>query len=320
MYYYDVKVQRDIVLKLVRLASIYINQNIPGKRREEEEKMAEFTITGFADEISEKIVEQFSYLNKLSISWFEPRGIDGKNISDLNEEETEALKKKMEEFGIKVSSIGSPIGKIGITDDFEAHIEKLQNTIRVAKALGTKYIRMFSFYIPEGKYGEYRSEVIRRLKAMVEVAKAEGIILLHENEKGIYADKADRCLDILKTVDSPNFRAVFDPANFVQCGQDTKEAFEMLKPYVVYMHIKDALADGSVVPAGYGIGNVEWILTQLKEEDYHGFLSLEPHLGSFKGLENLELDDHMLELKGSTPEKFKLAHDALKAILVKIGA
>lgn len=135
MYYYDVKVQRDMVLEPVRLAGVCINHNIPGKRRDEEEKMAEFTITGFADEISEKIVEQFSYLNKLSISWFEPRGIDGKNISDLNEEETEALKKKMEEFGIKVSSIGSPIGKIGITDDFEAHMDKLQNTYGLLRHL-----------------------------------------------------------------------------------------------------------------------------------------------------------------------------------------
>ena len=281
--------------------------------------MERFIITGFSDEIDEEVREQFTWLNKLGISWFEPRGIDGKNISNLNDEEVLALKAVMEEYGISVSSIGSPIGKIGIRDDFEEHLQKLERTIKTAKMLGTKYIRMFSFYIPKGEaYESFTQEVIRRMKAMVALAAENDIILLHENEKGIYGDVASRCLELLEAVDSPNLQAVFDPANFVQCGQDTKEAYELLKPYIVYMHIKDALPDGSVVPAGYGVGNVEWILKQLYVCGYTGFLSLEPHLGSFKGLENLELDDHMLELDGSTPEKFALAHKSLMEIIRRI--
>ena len=276
-----------------------------------------FTLTGFSDEISEKITEQFEHLNKLGIEYFEPRGIDGKNISELTCDDVKTLKENMQKYGIKVSSIGSPIGKIGIKDDFDAHLELLKKMIGIAKELGTKYIRVFSFFIPKDENPEdYRDKVIKRMKAMTKLAEENDIILLHENEKEIYGDIAPRCLDILKSVDSPNLRAVFDPANFVQCGQKVyPDALHMLKDYVVYVHIKDALENGDVVPAGFGIGNVKEVLSELKQDGYKGFLSLEPHLGAFKGLENLELDDKMTKLDGSTPEKFTLAHDSLINIL-----
>ena len=158
-----------------------------------------------------------------------------------------------------------------------------------------------------------------RMKKMCELAEAEGVILLHENEKEIYGDIAERCLDIFKTVDSPALKGVFDPANFIQCGQKVyPDAFEMLKPYIVYMHIKDALNNGDVVPAGYGEGNLDKIITDLHNANYNGFLSLEPHLGSFSGLANLELDDKMLQLEESTPEKFTLAYESLNKIIQKV--
>ncbi|MBQ6551463.1 MAG: sugar phosphate isomerase/epimerase [Lachnospiraceae bacterium] len=279
-----------------------------------------FTLSGFSDEIDEMIPVQFEHLSKLGIRYFEPRGINGKNISMLTDEEVLGLKDEMEKYGISVSSIGSPVGKILITDDFEPHMEVLKRTIRTAKMLGTAYIRMFSFYIPDGKYEEYRDEVMRRMKAMTALAESEGITLLHENEKGIYGDVASRCLEILETVDSPHLRAVFDPANFIQCGQPTyPEAFDLLRDYVVYMHIKDALSDGTVVPAGYGLGHVEDIIRTLSERGYQGFLSLEPHLGTFKGLEFLEIKSSIGEAKEqSTAETFDVAYRALMEILGKV--
>ncbi len=281
------------------------------------EFMLNYTISGFSDEIDKMVDVQFAHLNKLGIGWFEPRGIDGKNISDLDDADCAALAEKMKKYGIRVSSIGSPIGKIGIGDDFDAHMEKLARTIKIAKKLGARYIRVFSFYIPEGEEPEtYRDEVMRRMKAMCALAEREDIVLLHENEKGIYGDIAPRCADILKTVNSERLRAVFDPANFVQCGQKTfPDAFDMLAPYVEYMHIKDALADGSVVPAGMGEGRVGDILKALADRNYTGFLSLEPHLGSFEGLGALEQDDKMTKLAKSSAEKFTLAYDSLMNLI-----
>lgn len=279
-----------------------------------------FIISGFSDEIDAKIVKQFEHLNSLGIEYFEPRGINGVNISELDDEQLEQLKADMQKYGIKVSSVGSPIGKINILDPFEPHLAKLARVIEIAKALNTKYIRIFSFFMPKDENpADYRDEVISRMKKMCALAEQEDVVLLHENEKEIYGDTAERCLDLFESVSSPALKGVFDPANFVQCGEPVyPEAYDLLRPYIIYIHIKDALAGGEVVPAGYGIGGLEALITDLYQNGYEGFLSLEPHLGSFRGLADLELDDTMLKLDQSTPEKFTLAYESLQKILEKV--
>lgn len=278
-------------------------------------------ISGFSDEITEITKEQFVALNKFGINYFEPRGIDGMNISKLTEEEMYGLKALMDEYGIEASSIGSPIGKIKVTEDFEEHLEVLKNVVKAAKILETKYIRVFSFY--HGTEAEWteeeRLEVFKRMRIMVDYARDQDVILLHENEKDIYGDTAERCLELMKEFYGPNFKAIFDPANFVQAGEDTKNAYDVMKPYIGYMHIKDARkAEGDVVPAGVGDGNVEYILQDLFASGYDGFLSLEPHLGKFKGLADLELDDKMLDLPDAGEATFALAHQSLLEILDRI--
>ncbi len=278
-------------------------------------------ISGFADEIAGDVDTQFRVLGKLGIGYFEPRGIDGKNIANLTDEEVERLKGKMKACGIKASSIGSPIGKVKLEEDFEGHFRQFQRVVEIAGQLGAKYIRMFSFYHEGGAEwteGE-RAEVLSRLGRMIAYAAERDVVLLHENEKDIYGDTAERCADLMEELGCGHFRAVFDPANFVQCGQDTWEAYEKLKGHIAYLHIKDALlADGRVVPAGVGDGNVERILRSLLEKGYDGFLSLEPHLGSFDGLKDLELDDKMLNLPPGGEGTFTLAFQALEGILERI--
>lgn len=290
-------------------------------------------ISGFADEIAEDVDTQFRVLNKLDIRYFEPRGIDGKNIAELSDGEVAALKEKMERCGIKASSIGSPIGKIRLDEDFQAHFEKFQRVVDIAERLDAGYIRMFSFYPPErpdsaagegdGAAHEWtageREEVIRRLRRMTAYAGERDVVLLHENEKGIYGDTAERCADLMRELGCRHFQAVFDPANFVQCGQDTKEAYEALRNFIAYVHVKDArVEDRSVVPAGAGDGNVGHILKGLLDSGYEGYLSLEPHLGSFSGLAALELDDKMQNLPQGGEGTFTLAYRALEEILDKI--
>ncbi len=277
-------------------------------------------ISGFSDEISMDVDTQFQVLNKLDIHYFEPRGIDGKNISELSDEEVSALKEKMNKYGIQASSIGSPIGKVRIEEEFEKHFELFKRVVAIAKKLNTKYIRVFSFFHEGGDVwaAEERKEVIARLRKMIEYARENDVVLLHENEKEIYGDTADRCADLMTELYCDNFKAVFDPANFVQCKQDTKYAYEILKDYIEYMHIKDAyLTDGRVALSGVGDGNVEYVLKQLFTRGYHGYLSIEPHLGNFEGLEKLELSDKMLHLPKSGEGSFSLAYWALCQILEK---
>ena len=278
-------------------------------------------ISGFSDEICADVKTQFKALNKLGIKYFEPRGINGKNISELSAAEVTDLKRLMDEYGISASSIGSPVGKTKLSEDFAAHFEMFKGVVEAANALGAKYIRIFSFYHDGGEWTEEeRAEVIKRLKKMSAYAAENGVVLLHENEKGIYGDTAARCADIMRELYSDSFKAVFDPANFVQCGEDTKNAYNLMQDYIEYIHIKDAKnSDGTVVPAGMGDGNVEWLMKQLFENGYHGFLSLEPHLGSFEGLNALENGDIMKNLPEGGEGTFTLAFNALNKILENVG-
>ena len=283
--------------------------------------MAYAKISGFSDEIASDIKTQFEVLNKLGIKYFEPRGVDGKNISELNDDEVKALKEKMEKYGIKVSSIGSPVGKVKLTDDLDAHFEMFKRVVKTAKMLDAKYIRIFSFYHDGEEWTDAERElVLSELKKLIAYAKENDVVLLHENEKDIYGDIAPRCLDLMKELYCDNFKAVFDPANFVQSNQNTVEAYDMLKGYIEYMHIKDSLeSDWSVVPAGYGDGHVDYVLKSLFESGYDGYLSLEPHLGTFEGLAALEMGDIMKDLPESGEGTFTVAYNALNKILNEIG-
>lgn len=274
-------------------------------------------ISGFSDEIAEDVDTQFKVLNKFGIKYFEPRGIDGKNISELNDEELTELKTKMNKYEIKVSSVGSPIGKVYLEEEFAPHFELFKRVVYIAKELGTKYIRIFSFFHYGTKWtDDERTEVLSRLKKMIAYAEQNDVILLHENEKDIYGDVSERCQDLMKELYCDNFKAVFDPANFVQTGTDTIKAYEQMKDYIAYMHIKDAKKkDGSVMPAGMGDGNVGEILKRLFDNGYQGFLSLEPHLGAFSGLSGLELGDLMKDLPEGGEGTFTLAFDALKKLI-----
>lgn len=283
--------------------------------------MSQFTITGFSDEIDADFAIQLEEMKRLGIAYIEIRGVNGKNIVDHTIEEVESILGQMEAAGIKVSAIGSPIGKIQITDDFEPHFDTFKHTVEIAKIFGTKYIRMFSFFMEEGSAANHRDEVMRRLKALVVYAEKEGIVLLHENEKDIYGDTAQRCLDIYKTMASDNLKLIFDPANFVQCGVTTyPEAFDMLKDYVIYYHIKDAImATGQVVPSGIGDGHLPEIIGAIKQRGYKGFLSLEPHLGDFVGFKDLEGEGDIPEFEvASDASKFELAHTSLIKIISEV--
>lgn len=242
--------------------------------------MSKFIISGFADEISTDLGEQLATVKELGMHHIEMRNVNGKGIVNYSLNEAKEFKKQLDDAGVRLSAIGSPIGKIEITDDFAPHLDLFKHTLELAELLGAPYIRMFSFFINENEDPEkYTDEVLNRWYKFQEAAADSDVILLHENEKRIYGDVASRCKTLLDAMNPKKVRGIFDPANFVQCGEDTKKAFSLLRDKIVYMHIKDALAEsGAVVPSGDGDGNVAYILQELAKSGYEGFLSLEPHL------------------------------------------
>ena len=243
-----------------------------------------WTLTGFADEISPELDEQLDTLAAESIRYLELRSVWEKNVLDLSDEEFEKVRSAAADRGIGVSSIGSPIGKVPITDPFEPHLERFRRALHAASVMEAPYVRIFSFFIPGGQDpDQYRDEIIERLITFAREAREAGVTLLHENEKDIYGDVPDRCREILEGVGSRDLLAAWDAANFVQCGVDHPHdaGYEALRPFVAYVHVKDALAvSGEVVPAGEGDGQLRETVSALRDSGFEGFFSLEPHLAS----------------------------------------
>ncbi len=282
--------------------------------------MAQFVFSAFADEAGSSLEEQISALRDNGIRYIEPRNIGGKSIIDFTDEELLAIKAELDANGIKVGSLGSPIGKYPITDDFESYMTKVNRAIDIAKLLGTDYIRMFSFFVKQSDLATYKDEVIRRLREMVKAAEAKGVTLCHENESAIYGQMPAQVRELLTEVDG--LGGIFDAANYRMNNADTMEGIEATLINFKYMHIKDAIYSNQViVPAGEGEGRIGEILDIVNEKvDGKVYLTLEPHLFAFLAYKNI--DKH--ELKGlhsfnSGREAFDFAVHALEELLTKHG-
>lgn len=243
-----------------------------------------FRLCAFADEASPDLDGQIRALGENHIGYIELRGVDGKNVSALSTAEAREVRKKLDAAGISVWSIGSPTGKTNICDSFDDARDGFARIAEIAEITGAQCIRMFSFYGTD----ESRScfdEVCRRIDSFIELSKGCGARLCHENEKKIYGDTPEHCLRLLEAL--PGLTAVFDPANFVQCGADPLAAWEMLGSHVFYAHIKDADKSGANLPAGRGVGRIPELLPRFREAGIE-VLTLEPHLTHFTGLSKLE--------------------------------
>jgi len=268
-------------------------------------------LSGFADEISPDLSEQLAVLAAESLSHLELRSVWSTSVADLDDAQLALFRLQLAESGVQVSAIGSPIGKIDIDAPFEPELARLRRVADIAGQLDTNLVRVFSFFIPDGHAPQlYRSRVIDRMRALAELAEERGLVLAHENEKQIYGDRPERCADIIASVGSPALRATFDAANFVQCGvRPHADAYELLRPYLEYVQIKDALmATGDVVPAGQGDGQVRETLAALRDSGFQGYLSLEPHLAASERFGGF-----------SGPDGFRLACRALKDLLAGLS-
>jgi 3-dehydroshikimate dehydratase len=258
-------------------------------------------LAAFADEISPDIDVQIAHCKKHGITHFELRGVAGGNVLDFDKSMRADIKKKLTDNGLGVVSIGSPIGKVKLSEPFEPHFERFKIAVELAEFFDAPFIRIFSYYeaFPHG-----RDEVIRRMQKKVDYVQSYRPVLVHENEKDIFGERGAQCLDLHRSVDSSKFRAAFDFANFVQAGENPLDNWPLLKPYTVHIHIKDALmGSGKVVPAGEGDGHIAEILKDAYASGYRGFLSLEPHLsaaGQFSGF--------------SGPNLFGVAVEALRKV------
>ena len=246
---------------------------------------ATFTLSAFGDEIADDLSEQLTTLNNLNIGYLDLRKAWGKGLLHMDDDDLAQVVKVCDVHGIKIGCLGSPIGKSPLIDPIENELGNLRRIIRVGNTVGCRNIRMFSFYPPDTRtndhYDQYVDESIERLQKLTELAAKEGVTLLLENEKGIVTDTLARCETVVKAINHANLRFLWDSANFIQVGeaQVVERGWPLLNDYIGAVHIKDAvLADGHVVAAGEGDGQLPLLLSLLKEKGFQGFLTLEPHL------------------------------------------
>ena len=246
---------------------------------------ASFTISAFGDEIAAELGDQLRVLRDLDIHHLELRGAWGKNVLHLDDDEVSRVRQACDSYGVAVSSIGSPIGKSPLVDPIEAELANLERAFEVGERVGTRNVRVFSFYPPDTStnalYDQHVEESALRLTCLAGMAEREGFTLMLENERHIVGDNLGRCHALITAVDSPSLRFLWDPANFIVVGVErpTERGWDLLGDHVGYVHIKDAvLEDRSICPAGEGDGQIADLLGRLAARGYQGFLALEPHL------------------------------------------
>ena len=250
--------------------------------------MIKLFLSAFSDEYAEDLKAQCQALNGFGIGYMEMRGVNGKNVSTLSKAEVKETKSILKDYGIKVSSIGSPLGKIKLDGDLNGHLETAKRLFETANELGAKNIRMFSFYLPDGKTSaECKGKVFDELSKLVQLSEEYGVLLCHENEALIYGESPEKCLEILEYFGG-KMKAVFDMGNFVLDGYKPMNAYKLLQNHIEYFHIKDALYAGAIVPAGKGEAQIKEILDDYKTNGKKDtFITLEPHLQTFSGLNAL---------------------------------
>ncbi len=282
--------------------------------------MARFVLSAFADEAGSSIDEQIAALRENEIDYIEPRNIGGKGILELSDEEILEVKKKLDDAGIKVGSLGSPIGKYPIDGEFAPHFEKTKRAVEICKLLETKNIRMFSFFTSQDKLAEVKNEVISRLREMVAYGKENGIRFCHENESAIYGQMPAEVKELLTEI--PDMYGIFDAANYRMNGADVDAGIDATLIRLAYLHIKDAIyEEQTIVPAGEGEGKIAEVLNKVNDAtDEVIYLTLEPHLKLFDAYK--DIDEHELKNKyvfKTNREAFDFASNALKKLLKENG-
>lgn len=282
--------------------------------------MAKFVFSAFADEAGSSLDEQIAALSRNGIGYIEPRMIDGKSFLTLSEKALADMRKKLDDAGIRVYSLGSPIGKYPIHEDFEIHKADFRKALRAAEILGASRMRIFSFFVGQEELGACREEVLSRMRYLLDEAKKAGVVLCHENESLIYGQMPHEVEDLLTSL--PDLKSVYDAANFVMNDADAAEGMRATLPSLDYMHIKDAsYKEKIILPAGEGDGDIAKRLLEIDAaREGTVTLTLEPHLKLFDGF--AAIDKHTLAGRytfANATESFDFAVKSLEKVLTSIG-
>ena len=257
-------------------------------------------LTGFADEAANQKTahQQFSAFAALGLQYYTIRFIDlgqgVKNVMQLTKPEITRLRRLHDEYGLRVSSLGSPIGKVKLLDvddgthnpfiPFPKYLDKqVRRAVGLANTLETKLIRGFSFYHPRGTDpADHLSQVVDQLGQIAEICDRSDLTFGLEVEANLVGQSGQLLAEIHRQVNHPALNLIFDAGNIVTQGCSAEEVFQqyvLMKRGMGWMHIKDYRHPQSVkrtehvdedslkhfVPADLGDSGHEMILRDFRD-------------------------------------------------------
>ncbi len=240
----------------------------------------------FTDEVSQDLERAVKLAVEHHLDGVELRTVWDTPVARLSEEQVGRIRETLEAHDLRVAAIASPVFKCELDDGQEQreHLGYLRSCIRIGRELGTNLIRVFAFW-KRGPSEPVWERVKRQFGAAVPIAEGEGAILALENEATTYLATAAETRRFVEETGSPAVKVVWDPCNEVHAEEGITpypEAYELVKPWVVHVHVKDArLVPGTrepaLAPVGEGVINWRGQLEELLASGYEGYCSMETH-------------------------------------------
>lgn len=248
-------------------------------------------VTGVNDEPSKdwNLDAGLDALDELGVKFVELRAVDKKNVDDLTEAEFDRVEATIAARGFSVTGYDSNLGKCELAlDNWPVEEGRMNLAIARATRLGSPLIRTMGYRRGDCTESEWRERTFEWLSRLAGMAAAAQKTVVLENclaaESSLGSAPRD-CLEIMQTVNSPHLRLNLDPGNFAFYGHDAFEGFELLRDYIANVHVKDWQRPGeqrSACLAGDGIAKWPEILRGLRDMDYSGCATIEPHMRMYE--------------------------------------
>ena len=258
-----------------------------------------------SDEIALDVREAIRLGLELGIKKYEIRclGSYEKRIPFVDEKDLDFLAEQVEAGRIEITALSPGFFKIKPSeeDKLKHHLEEmLPRTLRLAKRFQTNKIICFAFIKDEFEE-DFAVDILQ--KVGIEAAK-EGLTIAVENEPGFYCDTGMNTARIVEKINLKNVGVNWDPGNAAGCGDIAyPTGYEFLKPYIVNMHVKDAVAYPELECKLLNDGGVNWLgqLNALYHDKILSYITLETHY--LPMLESTKEDLRRLKLILETVEK-----------------
>jgi sugar phosphate isomerase/epimerase len=271
------------------------------------------------DEISQDFNTAVDLALKYSLDGVEIRSVWEKGPHELDKKDISNIKKILEAANLQVCGISAPFFKCSLEDEneYNQHIEILKKCILLAEELKTKYIRGFTFW-NNGSFETNLEKIVSKFEKPIELLEKAGITLVLEMDPSVYASNASKLRTVIERVNSQSVKALWDPGNgiFDPCGETPYPyGYNLIKPYMVHMHLKDAkkLENGKVISVPIGEGQIPY-KQQFKDlitDKYDGFVVLETHYRP-----KHDLDDQLMALPKGSAFSY-LGYEATEECLIK---